>query len=192
MLQVFITIMRYNLLAVFILLSSCVHYATLYSEKNTNNKLAIQAYYSPCCGWCGQRVILDNMTGEQQSLLVSCKMDDRYSRYCTEARVGTQKHVDLYKGNTVYRHIVYRPVYDTAALKELYPGLDREAYFDSLLLVREMLPLTSIDAALINKAIHYKQDTACKSNYIKLIRGYVLVDSNEVKQKKETDFKSPK
>ena len=186
--------MRYFLIiiATFFLFTSCVHYATLYAEKNTDKKIALQSYYSPCCGWCGQRVILDNLKGEQNSLLINCKFDDMYSRYCTEFRIGTQKHIDNYIKNTIRQHSIYRPVYDTTELKKMYPNLDRESYFDTLMLSRQIIPLTSLDSMLINQALAFKGDTTCNNNHLKLIQGFIFVRTDEVKMKKEKDFNTPK
>jgi hypothetical protein len=180
------------IIATFFLLTSCVHYATIYADKNADNKTAIQSYYSPCCGWCGQRVITDNLNGEQQSLLINCKFEDTYSRYCTELRIGTQKHIDIYKRNFIRQHSIYRPVYDTIELKKMYPNLDRESYFDTLMLTRQIINLTVLDSMLINKSLDFKGDTSCNNNHLKLIRGYIFVRTDEVKMKKENDFKTPK
>ena len=175
-----------------VLFASCVHYATLNAEKNADNKIAFQSYYSPCCGWCGQRLILDNLKGEQYSLLINCKFGDKNSRSCTELEIGTQKHVDIYKRHTVRQHSIYRPVYDTTELKRMYPNLDWESYFDTLMLTRQVIPLTALDSILINKAVAYKGDITCNKNYLQLIRGYIFVSTDEVKFKKEKDFSSPK
>ena len=181
-----------TIIATFFLFTSCVHYATLYADKSAVNKTAIQSYYSPCCGWCGQRVIIDNLNGEQQSLLINCKFEDMYSRYCTELKIGTQKHIDIYKGNLIRQHSIYRPVYDTIELKKLYPNLDREAYFDTLMLTRQILPLTGLDSMSIAKALAFRGDSSCNNKHLELIRGYIFVRTDEIKVKKEKDFKSPK
>ena len=170
-----------------LLFSSCAHYSNLYTEKQVDSKLAIQKIYSPCCGWCGQRVISDNLKDEQTSLFINCKMEEKNSRYCTGMRIGTQKHVDLYKNNTIIQHSVYRPVYDSTALKKLYPNIDREAYFDSILLTSAVIPLTTSDAAIIQKAIDFTGDGSCNKDHLKLIYGFVLVRSEMVKNKKK-DF----
>jgi len=137
-------------------------------------------------------VINDNLNGEQYSLLINCKIDDRNSRYCTEMQLGTQKHIDAYKKNFVRKHSIYRPVYDTLELKKMYPNLDREAYFDSTMLSGQFIPLTSLDSALIKKALDFKSDTTCHNNHLKLIRGFVFIRTDKVKMKKEKDFKTSK
>ena len=186
--------MRHSILFILFLalLSSCVHYATLYAEKSAVGKFAIQSYYSPCCGWCGQRFINDNLGGEQYSLLINCKIEDRYSRLCTEPQIGTQKHIDTYKKNYVRQQSIFRPVYDTFELKKMYPNLDREVYFDTIMLTGQILPLTSLDSTLISKALNFKGDSTCNNDHLKLIRGFILVSTQQVKMKKEKDFKTPK
>jgi len=179
-------------IAAFFLFTSCVHYSTLYAENNPDNKVAIQSYYSPCCGWCGQRIISDNLKGEQYSLLINCKIESKYSRYCTALEIGTQKHIDVYKKKFVTQQSIYRPVYDTIELKQNYPNLEREAYFDTLMLTRQIIPLTNLDSALINWALEFKGDTTCSNDHLRLIRGYIFVRTEEVKMKKEKDFKTPK
>lgn len=173
--------------------SSCISYVTLYAERNADSKVAVQSFVSPCCGRCGLRVIADNLINEQQSLLINCKPEDIYSRYCTELRIGTQKHIDIYKNRFVRQHSVYRPVYDSIELKKQYPGLDREFYFDSLMLTRPLIPLTATDSVFINRALAYKDDAAaCGSSHLRFIRGYIFVNIYEVKNKKETNFKTPR
>ena len=74
----------------------------------------------------------------------------------------------------------------------MYPNLDRESYFDTLMLTREIIALTSLDSMLINQVLAFKSDTLCNSNHLKLIRGYIFVRADDVKLKKEKDFKTPK
>jgi hypothetical protein len=178
-------------IAPILILSSCAHYSTLYAERQADSKLAIQGYYSPCCGWCGQRVITDNLKNEQTSLLINCRTEDMYSRLCTEWQIGTQKHVDVYKRNRVIQHAVYRPVYDTTRLKQLYPNIDRETYFDTLMISRQMIPLTRLDSMLIERALAFQGDSSCNKDHLRLILGYVFVRNDKIKGKKEKDFKSP-
>jgi hypothetical protein len=115
-----------------------------------------------------------------------------YSRYCTELRIGTQKHIDNYIRNTIRQHSIYRPVYDTIELKKMYPNLDRESYFDTLMLSRQIIPLTNLDSMLINQALAFKGNTTCNNYHLKLIRGFIFVRTDEVKVKKEKDFKTSK
>ena len=171
--------------------SSCTSYITLYAEKNADSKTAVQSFVTPCCGRCGLRIITDNLVNEQQSLLINCKPEDEYSWYCTEMSIGTQKHIDVYKKKFVRQHSVYRPVYDTIELKKQYPGLKREFYFDSLMLTRPLIPLTATDSAFINRAMAFKSDAPCGSSHLQFIRGYIFVNSFDVKSKKEKDFRNP-
>lgn len=74
----------------------------------------------------------------------------------------------------------------------MYPNLDREAYFDTIMLTNQFIPLTTLDSSMIKKALDFNGDTTCYKNHLKLIRGFILVSTEEVKIKKEKDFKTPK
>jgi len=99
-------------------------------------------------------------------------------------QIGTQKHINTYKKNFVRQHSVYRPVYDTLELKKMYPSIEREAYFDSTMLSGQFIPLTSLDSAIIKKALDFKSDTTCDNKHLKLIRGFIFIRKDEVKMKK--------
>ena len=177
-------------ITVLIVLNSCDHYSTMHVEKSSDRKIAIQQYFTSCAGLCGQNIIVDDLKGEQQSLLIMCNIESRGCRLCTAFWMGTQKSIANYNGKFVRKYSIFRPVYDTISLKKVYPNLDRGTYFDTLMLSRVFLPLTKTDSVLFTKALEFKSDT-CKTNFIKFITGYILVSTREVNFKKE-DFKSPK
>src|SRR5262245_15678855 len=107
--------MRYFiiLVATTMCLFSCVDYATVKSVRTDTERIALQDYYSPCCGSCGQRIVIDNKNGQYAALLVNCKLDDWGSVECSPWRIGTQKQIMTYKGNKITSVSYYRPVYDT-------------------------------------------------------------------------------
>ena len=60
------------------------------------------------------------------------------------------------------------------------------------MLTGHILPLTNLDSTLISKALNFKGDSTCNNDHLKLIRGFILVSTQQVKMKKEKDFKTPK
>ena len=186
--------MRYSILFVgtIFLLHSCVNYATVRSVKNNEEKIALQDYYSPCCGSCGQRIVIDKKNGEYNALQVNCILDDDYSTRCTPYQIGTQKQIMRYKKKKIISISFYRPVYDTIELKKIYPNLKKENYFDTALISKPILPLTNLDSMLIEKYFEMTTKKSCNDNYIKLIKGFIFVTDGNMKLHKEQkiNFKS--
>ena len=110
---------------------------------------------------------------------------DYYCRICNPYTMGTQKRIETYSGDLVIRYSHFRPVYDTIQLKKLYPKLDSRAYFDSIIIGKSIIPLNRLDSLLINTALEQKTDSTRRFDYLQLIRGFVLIDSSNVKYKKE-------
>src|SRR6187399_922371 len=77
-------------------LSSCMDYATVKAINKPTERVALQDFYSPCCGSCGQRIVVE-ANGKQYALQVNCKVEGEHSRLCTPLSIGTQKHVLTYK-----------------------------------------------------------------------------------------------
>jgi hypothetical protein len=172
-------------------LSSCMDYATVRAINNPNEKIALQDFYSPCCGSCGQRIVVDDFKGKQYALQVNCEIENEYSRLCTPLRLGTQKHVLAYKRKRVVSEEYYKPVYDTAELKKMYPKVERGEYFDSGLATKPVLPLTAIDSLLIEKYFSLTQKQ-CSDQYIRLIKGFISVEKVNLSpiDKKKVKFKA--
>ena len=164
---------------------SCDHYITTHSTQIPGGKVAVQEYYTTCNGLCGHRIVFDNLLYEQQSLLVMKDIMDFGCRLCNDHQIGTQKNIVTYNGKFVNKYSMFRPVYDTNELKKQYPDIDRRVYFDSTMIGNPILPLTNLDSILINKALEQKSDSTYKIDYLKFIRGFVLIYSTDVKYKKE-------
>jgi hypothetical protein len=178
--------MRHFLLFISILvLVSCDHYITTQTVQVSGGKIAVQQYYTSCNGICGPRIVFDNLQNERQSLLAMNDIMDLDCRLCNDHRIGTQKSIETYNDRFVYKYSLFRPVYDTNELKKQYPNIDRAAYFDSTIAKNSILPLTSLDSVLISRALEQKNDSTCKIDYLRFIRGFVFVDSTDVKIKKE-------
>jgi hypothetical protein len=163
-------------LAGFVLLlsiSGCMHYATINASKTSSANTALQDFYSPCCGSCGQRIIIDSLNGKQYGLLVNCKIENKYSAMCTPLRLGTQKHVLVYKKGKVISEAYYKPVYDTVELKRMFPGVQPGEYRDHELESKPMLALSAIDTLLIQKYYSMSKDTGCAGNHLRLIKGFI-------------------
>ena len=112
-----------TILIVTTFMSSCMNYTTVKAINQPNEKVALQNFYSPCCGPCGQRIVIE-MNDKQYALQVNCKIENEYSRPCTPFGLGTQKHVLIYKRRKVIQEEYYKPVYDTIELKKMYPKVD--------------------------------------------------------------------
>ena len=183
--------MRYTLIIIAALFcfSSCDHYITRSIEKTGSSRTVIQSFAAACCGGCGQRVLIDNLNGEQQTLQVECNLEWGCCRMCM---FGTEKHIDKYSSKFIVQRTIYKPIYDTTNLKNLFPKLRREAFFDSTQFSNPTLPLTFFDTLLISHALSYAVDTACKKSYLSLIRGFVFVKTENVKYKKDFNFKGSK
>jgi len=176
---------KVSFLVLTVSLFSCVHSTALYFDNQTNYRLAYKSYYSPCCGWCGRKIILDSLKGQQNTLFIDCNINHVNNKYCTYLGIGTQKHIDTYNGNFIRSRSIYIPVYDTVELKKNYPDLDREIYFNTSMLSINIIPLIDLDSLIIKKSLEYTGDTACDKMYLKYIRGYVLVKTESMKIKKE-------
>jgi hypothetical protein len=149
--------------------------------KNTQERIALQDYYSPCCGSCAQRLVVDNKKGQYTALQVSCKFDDIYSAKCSPMRIGTQKQIMTYKNKKINSISYYRPVYDTTELIKLFPNLERELYIDDSLESKPILPLTKLDSILIDKYLNMTSKRDCEGKYINLIRGFIYVGDGDMK-----------
>lgn len=167
------------------MLVSCDHYITTQTAQVPGGKIVIQESYTTCNGLCGTRIVFDNLLHERQSLLVMNDISDLGCRLCNDHSIGTQKNVETYEGKFVYKYSLFRPVYDTIELKKQYPDIDRGAYFDSTIAKNPVLLLTHLDSVLISKALQQKNDSTCKIDYLRFIRGFVFVYSTDVKTKKE-------
>jgi hypothetical protein len=172
-----------------ILLFSCVDYATVKAINTGNEKIALQDYYSPCCGSCGERIVIDHKNGQYSALQVNCSLENIYSAYCTPYRIGTQKQIMNYKKNKITSIVYYRPVYDTIELLKLYPTLKRQCYFDTALILKPILPLTQVDSFLITKYLQMTTKKSCRANYLNLIRGFVHVADDDMKYNKPQKIK---
>jgi hypothetical protein len=178
-----------------ILLSSCMDYATVKAINNPTEKVAMQDFYSPCCGSCGQRIVIDDLHNKQYALLVNCNIEDQYSYQCTPYGMGTQKQVITYKKNKIISHAFYKAVYDTIELKKMYPGTQREQYYDSSLSGKPVIPMTKIDSSLIEKYSSLTNKRNCNADYLKFIKGYILVaetSGRDRTEKKKVKFKANK
>jgi len=164
------------------LIISCMNYTTTRVTKTDLEKISIQNFYSPCCGSCGERIVIDQLKGKQYSLLINCKVEDEYSTLCTPMRLGTQKLVLEYEREKIISETYYKPVYDTNTLKKMFPLINKMEYYDSTLFSNPVLPLDGIDTLLINSFYRSSKKEGCSSQHLKLITGFILV-------KKETDKK---
>jgi hypothetical protein len=183
--------MRYTLIIIAALFcfTSCDNYITKSIENTGNTRTVIQSFAAACCGGCGQRVLIDNLKDEQQTLQVECNLEWGCCRMCM---FGTEKHIDKYSGKFIVQRTIYKPIYDTISLKNLFPKLERVAFFDSAQLLNPILSLTSSDTLLISRALSYVVDTTCQKSYLLLIRGFVFVKTENVKYKKAVNFKGLK
>ena len=171
--------------------SSCMDYATVKAINRSDEKIALQDFYSPCCGSCGQRIVAE-INGKQYALQVNCRIEDKDSRLCTPFSLGTQKHVLFFKGKTIIRQEYYKPVYDTIELKKMYPKTDRGEYYDDSLGLKPVIPLDHIDALLIDRYYELTTKQPCSDRYLRLIRGFVQVktDLPQIVDTKKVKFKT--
>ena len=159
-------------------LYSCAYYSTREVAKEDHQKISLQNYYSPCCGSCGQRIIIDSLIGKKYTLQINCQNEDESSRLCTPFQLGTQKQVITYQKHKTISISYYKPVYDTVELKRQYPKIERGEYFDSKFGSNQIIPLSSIDSLLIAKYLVLAKKTNCSGQYIKLIKGFMLVEED--------------
>ena len=148
-------------------------------QEDLTKKITLQNYYSPCCGSCGQRIIIDSLIDKKYTLQVNCQNEDESSRLCTPFQLGTQKQVMTYQKHKTISISYYKPVYDTVELKKQYQKIERGEYFDSKLVSNKILPLSSIDSLLIEKYLVLAMKTNCSGQYIKLIKGFILVEEDK-------------
>ena len=156
-------------------LSACMDYATVKAINKPNEKVALQDFYSPCCGSCGQRIVVE-VNGKQYALQVNCKVEDKYSRLCTPLSLGTQKHVITYKRRKVIHEDYYKPVYDTIELKKMYPKIEIGEYYDAEIIQRPVIPLNAIDSLLIDKYYSLTAKSDCTDKHLRLIKGFILAN----------------
>jgi len=171
-------------------LISCMHYATVKAINKHNEKAALQDFYSPCCGSCGQRIVVE-VDGKQYALQVNCQIEDQYSRLCTPLQLGTQKHVLTYKRRKVIREDYYKPVFDTIELKRMYPKIDIGEYYDAEIFQQPVIPLNAVDSLLIDKYYTLTTKPGCSDKHLRLIKGYILVNETyaSIIDKKIVKFK---
>ena len=155
-------------------LNSCMDYATVKAINKPTERVALQDFYSPCCGSCGQRIVVE-ANGKQYALQVNCKVEDQYSRRCTPLSIGTQKHVLTYKRKKVIHEDYYKPVYDTIELKRMYPKIDIGEYYDAEIIQKPVIPLNAIDSLLIDKYYSLTSKKDCTDKHLGLIKGYIRV-----------------
>lgn len=169
-----------------IFLSSCDLSVLIYKEKQTNYRLEYGSTYSPCCRCSERAVILDDLIGQQVKLTIICDITGN-DGLCTYGGFGTQKQVDQYKGKFIIKRLIYKPVYDTNQLKKAYPFIKRSVFFYPELLSNQILPLGNLDSILIKTVFEHVPNTGsgCDKNYLKYIRGFVLVNTEEFKMRKE-------
>ena len=157
--------------------SSCMHFETVKAINKSTEKIALQEFYSPCCGWCGQRIVIET-NGKQYALLINCQIEDQYSSDCMPYGLGTQKHVLIYKRKKVRQEEFYKAVYDTAELKKIYPKANKLEWDDEKYAGEPLIPLTPVDSLLIEKyyALTAKKD--CSDRYLKAIKGFIRIKLN--------------
>lgn len=169
---------------------SCVDYAPLAITKKAEEKIILQDFYSPCCGSCGQRIVIDNYNGLLSTLQVNCKIENQYSHLCTPMQLGTHKKVLYYKKNKIIAEKYYKPIYDTIELKRIYPKANRGEYYYSLAYTKELVLLTKSDSVLFDNYYSMSTKKQCSDKHLKFIKGFVLI--NEVIEKqtfeKKKDF----
>jgi hypothetical protein len=157
-------------------LCSCMNYAPVSSLKKNSEKITLQDFYSPCCGSCGQRIVIDKLDGNLYTLQVNCSIEEQYSRLCTPLKLGSHKKVLIYKKNKIISEKYYKPIYDTAELKKMYPNADSGEYYDSVIYSKKILPLTSIDSSLIDSYYLMTKKNNCTDKHLRFIKGFVLVE----------------
>ena len=168
-----------------LLLNACTQELYLYSEKQKGYQIAIKNIYSPCCGWCSQKIIHDNLKGEQCSFTISCNVNNDNIGNCIGFGLGVQKYIYTYEGSLIKKLSIYNPVYDTTLLRNSYPNLFKLTILDTITSSKKLVPLDSTDSLIINKIIEYKSDSKCDKKYLKLIIGFILIKTEEVYLKKE-------
>lgn len=179
------------LLAIFAF-SSCMDYATVKAVSRPEEKIALQDFYSPCCGSCGQRIVAE-INGKQYALQVNCQVEDKYSTRCTPLSLGTQKQVLTFKGKNVIHEDYYKPVYDTIELKKMYTKISSLEYHDSSFANKPVIPLDAIDSLLIDKYYALTAKQPCTDRHLRLIKGFIKVheDYGPIDSKK-VEFKTKK
>lgn len=129
-----------------------------------------------------RRIIIDSLNGIQYTLYVNCAPGSEYGYRFLPRQMGTQKRVMVYKGEYEIAEYIYRPVYDTVALLQMFPKMERKEYFDTSLNYNKIINLTKIDSLLMDRFIQ-QQDSSCEAKQLNLIRGFVLVDEDHQSSK---------
>lgn len=150
-------------------------YTNISTIKTPSQKTTLQSFYSPCCGSCGERVVIDKFQGTLYALQINCTLHDEYSHFCTPLYLGTHKKILSYQKNKIISEKYYKPIYDTMALLKIYPKANRGEYYDTTLNYTETIPLTSIDSSLINEYYSFPKANDCTNEHLKLIKGFVFV-----------------
>ncbi len=176
-------------LIVLLILSSCNSLITRSIQRSNGVGIAIQSFAASCCGGCGQSVVIDSLNGVQHVLHVEC---DFAKGCCRACMFGTEKIINKYSGKFIVQQSRFRPVYDTVALKKMFPGIRSSVYFDPVLLNNSMMPLTTMDSMLISRAINDTTVTNCDRAYLSLLIGFVFVKTEPVKFKNTIRFKPEK
>lgn len=166
-------------LSIAICMLSCTRTATVFVNEESGSRIAYQREYSPC-GPVNSQIVIDSLNGKLYKVIIDCNISDMGYGLCTYLGIGTQKHVDHYRGKHIIKRLIYRPVYDTNELRKVYAVFNNSVYSEL-----EVLPLQRIDSLLIETAIGYKGDTTCDKKYLQYIKGFVLVKTEDAKIKKE-------
>lgn len=173
-----------------LLASSCMDYNTMQAVRTPSGKVALQDFYSPCCGSCGQRIVLDNNKEKKLYALQSnCNIQDEYSLMCTPHKLGAQKQVITYRKKKVLSATYYKPVYDTVELKKQYPKANVTEYADTLFAGKPIIPLNGTDSFLIRQYFALTSKRDCADKYLHLIRGFIFVTEGSPVDRKKVKFK---